>query len=206
MAVWLGGFERLANEDGAAMGDEHFLSDVADLRRSDGEEVVKDGVDALRVAVEESEAGQVMHQAEAGHVGAHAAFEHGVEVGTEFHFELPKLGFGDAFVADAGYDLVESGDGLLGGVFGLVQHAGDHEGWAVVVEEVAGGVMDAAADFESDLRFEDEAAIEAGGAAGVEGAIEHAGGEPAGSGACGRGVTDGDGWNLGEFFGDAAAA
>ena len=53
-----------------------------DLRGRHGFESIKNGIDPARVAVEQSEARQVVHQAEPGHVRAHATFEIGEIVGA----------------------------------------------------------------------------------------------------------------------------
>ena len=53
-----------------------------DLRGRHGFESIKNGIDPARVAVEQSEARQVVHQAEPRHVRAHATFEIGEVVGA----------------------------------------------------------------------------------------------------------------------------
>ena len=65
-------------------GTKYFLA-TPDLLGRDGEKSVEYRVDAFRIAVEQSEAREVVHQAEAGHVGAHAAFEHRIIIRAEFH-------------------------------------------------------------------------------------------------------------------------
>ena len=68
----------------------------------------------LRIAIEQREARQIMHQAEARHVRTHSAFEHRVIVGAEFHFHRIEFVFADALVLHLANHLVELGNRLLG--------------------------------------------------------------------------------------------
>ena len=49
----------------------------------------------LRIAIEQREARQIMHQAEARHMRAHSAFEHRVIIGAKFHFHRIEFVFAD---------------------------------------------------------------------------------------------------------------
>src|SRR4029077_19705417 len=71
-------FDGTAYDDGTIARDEIFLCDGLRLRGSDGEEAVEHRVDTFRIPVEKRETCQIVHEAEARHVGTHAAFQHRV--------------------------------------------------------------------------------------------------------------------------------
>ncbi len=75
--------EGAAHHDSAIARDEIFLRDGLHLRGRDGEKAVEHRVDAIGIAVEKREACEIVHEAEARHIGTHAAFEHRVVIGAE---------------------------------------------------------------------------------------------------------------------------
>ena len=155
----------------------------------------------LRIAIEKSEAREIVHQAEARHVGTHAAFEHRVVVRAEFHFHGIELVERDSLLLNLLDDFIEDGDRSLRSEFRLVEDARDHLRGTVGVEDVG-----AAVHIHGDLLFEDKLAIDATGAAAVQDAIENPGGVPIGGSAGGQGITDGDGGKRAEFLFDLAFA
>ncbi len=77
------------------VGTRNLLRGGLRFRWSDVEKAVENRVHAVRIAIEQREAREIMHQAEARHVRAHSAFEHRVIIGAEFHFYRVEFVFGD---------------------------------------------------------------------------------------------------------------
>src|ERR1700733_2692912 len=113
-------FDGAAHDNGAIARDEIFLRDGLRLRGRDGEETVEDRVDAFRVAVEERETCGIVHEAEARHVRTHAAFEHRVIIGSEFHFHGVELFGADSLLLDVFNNGIKSGDGCIALFFVVV--------------------------------------------------------------------------------------
>ena len=131
------------------------------MRGGDGEETVEHRVDAFRIAVEECEACEIVHEAETRHVGTHAAFEHRVIIGAKFHFHGVEFLGADSLLLNIFNNGIESGDSGVTGVFGTMKDARDHLRGAIGIEGVV-----AAVGFERDLLFEHELAVDAESALG----------------------------------------
>src|SRR6202046_4901724 len=84
--------------NGTISRNQIFFRDRVDFRRSYSHKAVEHGVDAIRIAVEKREAGEIVHQAEAWHVRAHASLEDALIICGEFYFNPPQLVFGDFFL------------------------------------------------------------------------------------------------------------
>src|SRR6202021_2966844 len=188
-------FDGTAYDNRAIARDEIFLRDCLRLRGGDGEEAVKHRVDALRIAIEKREKCEIVPEAEARHVGTHAAFEHRVVIGAEFNFHGVELFSADSLLLNVFNNGIESGDGCVAGVFGAMKDARDHLGGAIGIEGVV-----AAVGFERDLFFEDQLAIDAPRTAAVQHAFENCGGVPIVRGARRRGVSDGEGGKRTKLF------
>src|SRR5579864_1039406 len=116
-------FDGTAYDDGAIARDEIFLRDGLRLRGGDGEEAIEHRVDAFRIAVEKRETCEIVHEAEARHIGTHAAFEHRVVIGAEFHFHGIELFGTDSLLLYVLNNGVESGDGCVARIFGAMKNA-----------------------------------------------------------------------------------
>ena len=118
-------------------------------------------------------------------------------------FELVAI---NSLLAHGFDDGVVGGERLVVGNFRLVEQARDHQRGSVVVEEIADRILDAAGGVHGDLLLEHELAIDAAGAASVQGLIEHGQRVPIGRAAFGRAIADGDARQRAEFFLDLGAA
>jgi len=87
-----------------------------------------------------------------------------------------------------------------------MEDAGDQLHGAVVVEDIAHGIVNAALGFESHLALEDEGAVQAAGAAAVESAVGEGEGVPIGGAARRDVIADGESGEGAELFSDFAAA
>ena len=101
---------------------------------------------------------------------------------------------------------IEGRDGLFRRIFRLVNNGGDHERRAVVIEKIAGRIIDPAGCFDGDLPFEHEPAIDAARAPAVQRTIENSSGVPIRSSACRRAISDGHRRQWAEFLRHFAAA
>ena len=89
---------RPAYQHGAILRHEIFFRGRLHALGRDSKKTIEDRVDAVGIAVEEREAREIVHQAEAWHVRAHAGFEHGVEIGAKLHLHRFELSGFDSLV------------------------------------------------------------------------------------------------------------
>src|SRR5216684_2359380 len=124
-----------------------------------------------------------MHQTVTRHVPSPAAFQLRVVVRAKLHFHLLKFLGANTLLLQLANCFVEYGEGLVGAELRLVQDACDHLRWAVVVEDVAHRIVDAARSIHRHLLLQDQPAVHASGAAAVQRLVEHCRGVPVGSAA-----------------------
>src|SRR5437879_12842942 len=81
-----------------------------------------------------------------------------------------------------------------------MEHARDEQRGAVVIKQIAHGIMDPAGGIDGDLLLQHKAAINAAGTAAVESLVEHGQGVPVGRSALGRAIADRESGQGVEFF------
>src|SRR3989442_15866454 len=109
-----------------------------------------------------------MHQTVTRHVPSPAAFQLRVVVRAKLHFHLLELLGANTLLLHFANRFVEYGEGLVGAELRLVQDARDHLRWAVVVEDVAHRIVDAARSIHRHLLLQDQPAGHASRAAALQ--------------------------------------
>src|SRR5262249_9764182 len=127
---------RFAKYDGAVFRTQELAGGVLNLIGAGRQKSVEDGVDKLRLAIEQREAREQMHQSELRHHAAAAAFESGEIVRAPLGLDLRQLFGGNSLFADLSDHRVEGLQRGLAGNFRLMKNAGSHLGRAVVAEEI----------------------------------------------------------------------
>ena len=173
---------------------EIFLREGLYLLRRYAQEAGENLVHPVRVAVEQSEARQQMHQAESRH-GISAAFQHRIIIGAEFHLHGIELVEADSLLLQFLDHFVENRYGPFRREFRFVIDARHHLRGAVGFQQVG-----AAVDVHGDLLVEHQLAIDPSRASAVQHAVDDARDIPIGCFARRHGVANGDGGQRAELF------
>src|ERR1700735_114391 len=174
--AWSSGISRIygtPRHNGTFSRNQIFFRDRVDFRRSYSHKAVEHGVDAIRIAVEKREAGEIVHQAEAWHVRAHASLEHRIIICAKFYFHRPQFVFGDFFILHFADDLVVGLDGSVGSELRTVINLRNHFRRAVGIKNVHTSLS-----AYRNFLFENELAVDASGTAAVQNAIQDGHGVP----------------------------
>src|SRR4029077_672497 len=102
---------RRAEDDGTVFLFEVRARDALHLFFCDGQETVEYRIHELRLAVEQSEAGEQVHQAIFRHVATAAAFQRGEIIRAPLDLELLQFGVGNSLLLDFLDDGIKLGEG-----------------------------------------------------------------------------------------------